>query len=55
MKDDIIQEVWKAKDTVAARYNHDVKLLVEHLRAREKASSYQVVDLHIRRDTPTTQ
>ncbi len=46
MKDEIIQEVWKAKDALAARHNHDVKRLVEHLRAAEKASNCRAVDLH---------
>ncbi|HRU05505.1 MAG TPA: hypothetical protein P5137_06985 [Candidatus Brocadiia bacterium] len=49
MKDEIIQDVWKAKDAISARHNHDVKRLVEHLRAAEKASGHKVVDLHARR------
>jgi hypothetical protein len=48
MKDDIIQEVWTAKDRIAARYNHDVKRLVEHLRAEQKSSTSAVVDLNAR-------
>ena len=49
MRDEIIQEVWKAKDAVAARHNHDVRRLVEHLRSEEKSSGARVVDLHARR------
>lgn len=49
MKDEIIQEVWKAKDAISARYQHDVKTLVDHLRAKEKASAYRVVNLHAKR------
>ena len=48
MKDEIIREVWKAKDAVAARHHHDVKRLVEHLRSEEKSSVVRVVDLHAR-------
>jgi hypothetical protein len=48
MKDEIIQEVWKAKEAVAARHNHDVRRLVEHLRSEEKSSGARVVDLHAR-------
>ncbi len=49
MKDEIIQEVWRAKDAIAARYNHDPGALVKHLRARERRSSATVVDLHATR------
>ena len=55
MKDEIIQEVWKAKDTISARYNHDVKRLVQHLRAEEKSSASRVVDLHARHGTPRAE
>ncbi len=48
MKDKIIQEVWKAKDTISAEHNHDVRRLAESLRAKEKASGACVVDLHAR-------
>ena len=49
MKDEIIQEVWKAKDALAAKCGHDVRALVEHLRVQERASSAKVVDLHAQR------
>ena len=49
MKDEIIQEVWRAKDAIAARYKHDPGALVKHLRARERRSSATVVDLHATR------
>ena len=48
MKDEIIQEVWKAKDAISAKHHHDVRRLVEHLRAVEKSSGSRVVDLHAR-------
>jgi len=48
MRDEIIQEVWKAKDAVAARHNHDVKHLVERLRSAEKSSDSPILDLHAR-------
>ncbi|MCX7012311.1 MAG: hypothetical protein NTW86_07070 [Candidatus Sumerlaeota bacterium] len=51
MKDEIIQEIWKAKDSISAKHGHDVKRLVEHLRAKEKASGARVVDLHARQHT----
>ncbi|MBT3200901.1 MAG: hypothetical protein HN350_13410 [Phycisphaerales bacterium] len=48
MKDKIIQELWKAKDGISARHQHDVKRLVDDLRASEKSSGALVVDLHAR-------
>jgi hypothetical protein len=33
MKDEIIQELWKAKDTIAARHGYSVRRLAEHLRS----------------------
>jgi hypothetical protein len=49
MKDEIIQEVWKAKDAIAERYHHDLAALVKHVRDRERRSSAKVVDLHATR------
>jgi hypothetical protein len=51
MKDEIIQEVWKAKDTISAEHQHDVRRLVESLRAKEKTSGARVIDLHARLHT----
>ena len=48
MKDEIIQEVWKAKDALAAKCGHNVKALVDYLRAQEAASPIKSVDLHAR-------
>jgi hypothetical protein len=51
MKDEVIQEVWKAKDAIAARHHYDVKRLVEHLRSQQRAQGTRVVDLHARQRT----
>ena len=51
MKDEIIQEVWRAKDAIAAKHKHNVEALVKHLRRQERNSSAQIVDLHSRRAT----
>lgn len=48
MKDEIIQELWKAKDAIALRHHHDAKRLVEHLRAEEKSAGSRTVDLRAR-------
>ena len=51
MKDEIIQEVWKAKDAISAKHHHDVRRLVATLRAEEKSSGAHIVDLHARLHT----
>jgi hypothetical protein len=51
MTDEIIKEVWKAKDTISARHHYDVRRLVEHLRSEERASGARVLDLHARENT----
>lgn len=48
MKDEIIQEVWKAKDELAARHNHDVRRMATYLRGKEQSSGRIVIDLHAR-------
>jgi hypothetical protein len=48
MKDEIIKEVWKVKDDLAARYNYDVRRLVKHLRAKESSCGHAVLDLNAR-------
>ena len=45
MKDEIIAEVWKAKDSISAEHQYDVKRLVKHLRAEEALSGSRVLDL----------
>ncbi len=49
MKDAVLQELWKAKDDIAARDNYDVRQLVESLKAKEKTSGHEILDLHVRR------
>ncbi len=49
MTDEIIQELWQAKDAIAAEHNHNVKSLVEHLRKEQKTSSVSVVNIHDKR------
>ena len=51
MKDEVIQEVWKAKDAISARHHYDVKRLVEHLRSEQRSQGTRVVDLHARQHT----
>ena len=55
MKDEIIQEVWKAKEDIAARYDHNIRVMVDHLRKKEHSSSALVVDLHSRAEKQRTK
>ena len=45
MKDEILEEVWRVKDALAAKYNHSVAAMFTDLRAREKISGRRYVDL----------
>ena len=49
MKDEVLQEVWKAKDDLAARHNYDVRRLAESLMVKEGASGHVILDLHARK------
>lgn len=48
IKDQIIEEVWRGKDAVAAKYKHDAKTMAKALRDRENKSAAKVVNLHDR-------
>lgn len=48
MKDEILQEVWKAKDEIAGRHNYDVRRLAASLKAKEGASGHIILDLRER-------
>jgi len=48
MKDEVLQEVWEAKDDLAAWHNYDVRRLAESLKAKEGASAHVILDLHAR-------
>lgn len=45
MKDEIIEQVWRAKDVIGKKYNYDVRKLAENLRKREQSSGAVVVNL----------
>lgn len=45
MKDEILEEVWRVKDALAAKYNYSVAAMFADLRAREKTSGRHYVDL----------
>lgn len=41
----VLQEVWRAKDTLSARYGHDLDKLFAETRKREKLSGHPLVKL----------
>ncbi len=48
MKDEIIEQVWRAKDALAKKYGYDVRAMAKDLQRREKMSKVPVVNLHNR-------
>lgn len=45
MSDEIIQEVWQAKDEIAKRFHYDIEALAAELQRRQKESGRTVVNL----------
>jgi hypothetical protein len=42
--DVVLQEVWRAKDTLSAQYGHDLGKLFAETRKREKLSGHPLVE-----------
>jgi len=45
MTDEIIQEVWRAKDRLAREFNYNLKALAAELRKRQQQTGRKVVNL----------
>ncbi len=45
----VLQEVWRAKDTLSAQYGHDLDKLFAETRQREKLSGHPPVSLQAKR------
>ncbi|MBI4663273.1 MAG: hypothetical protein HY735_31105 [Verrucomicrobia bacterium] len=45
----VLQEVWRAKDTLSAQYGHDLDKLFAETRKHEKLSGHPLVEPHKRR------
>ena len=45
MPDELIEELWQIKDSIAREHVYDVDAFVAHLRTRERMGSRRVVDL----------
>jgi hypothetical protein len=45
MKNEILEEIWRVKDALAAKYDYNIDAMFRDLRAREKTSGHRYVDL----------
>lgn len=45
----VLQEVWRAKDTLSAQYGHDLDKLFAETSRREKLSGHPLANLPIKR------
>ena len=45
----VLQEVWRAKDTLSAQYGHDLDKLFFETSQREKTSGHPLANLPIKR------
>ena len=41
--DSILEEMWKTKDTLAAKFDYDLRAMVRDMRSREKRSGHKLV------------
>ena len=45
MSDEIIEELWRIKDSIAREHGYNIEALVAYLQSKEKAEGRQIVDL----------
>lgn len=45
MPDEIIQELWQIKDSMAQEYECDIDLFFAHLQTRKRTADQKVIDL----------
>ena len=51
MSDEIIEELWRIKDSIAREHGYDIEALVAYLQSKEKAKGRQIVDLSAMKKT----
>ena len=54
MTDEIIREVWRAKDELAKQFNYDIDALAVELQKRQKESGRKVINLENKSADQTT-
>lgn len=50
MPDEIIEELWQIKDSIAREHGYDIEALVAHLQTRGRPEGQRVVDLRAMRE-----
>ena len=45
MPDEIIEELWKIKDSIAREHNYDIRALAAHLQSKKEAKRARAGDL----------
>ncbi len=45
MSDEIIEELWQIKDSIARELDYDIESLVAYLQSKQRPADQQVVDL----------
>ncbi len=45
MSDEIIEELWQIKDSIAREHDYDIESLVAYLQSKQRPADQQVVDL----------
>lgn len=55
MKNEILEEIWRVKDALAAKFNYDVDAIFRDLREREKTSGHRYVDFSKPRRKPSAK
>ena len=51
MSDEIIEKLWRIKDSIAREHGYDIEALVAYLQSKKKAEGQQVVDLSAMKKT----
>ena len=51
MSDEIIEELWRIKNSIARKHDYEIESLVAHLQTKQRSAGQQVVDLRSLRRT----
>lgn len=46
MSDEVIEELWRIKDSIAREHRHDVRRLAAHLQSRRRQTRNRSADRH---------
>lgn len=51
MSDEIIEELWRIKDSIAREHGYDIEALAAYLQSKKRAEGQQIVDLSAMKKT----